>query len=74
MQYQHISLCIKGFYKMAFLSNKWEAIVGTNAQQKLGALEFRHKHGFNAASDALKVSPALDLVPPPGARQTGKLV
>lgn len=56
MQYQHIDLRIKGFYKIASLNRKWEAIMGINAQQKLDTLEFWHKHDLNAARDAFKVS------------------
>ena len=58
MKYQHIGYRIQGFYKMANLSNKWEAIMGTHAQQKLDALEFCDKHGLNATLDAFKVSRA----------------
>ena len=56
MQYQHVGYRIRGFYKMASFYNKWEAIMGTQAECKLEALEFWNKHGINATQDAFKVS------------------
>ena len=40
MQYQHLGYRIKGFYKIASFANKLEAMMATDAQQKLNALEF----------------------------------
>ena len=56
MQYQHIGHRIKGFYKIANLANKMEAIMSTTAQQKYDALLFWEKHGLDATLDAFKVS------------------
>ena len=56
MLMQHIGFRVRGFYKIASLSNKQEAMMSTNAQQKLDALRFWNKHGLNATSDAYKVS------------------
>ncbi len=53
MPVQHVSFRLKGFYKIASLSTKWEAIMGTVAQQKLEALTFWNKHGLNVTFDAL---------------------
>ena len=58
MQYQHLGYRIKGFYKIASLANKLAAIMATDAQQKLNALEFWDKHGLIAALDFAKVSRA----------------
>ncbi len=40
MKYQHLGYRIKGFYKIASFANKWEAMMATDAKQKLEALEF----------------------------------
>ena len=56
MRNQHIGYRIKGFYKIAFFSNKMEAMMATDAKQKLNALEFWNKHGLNATQDFVGVS------------------
>ncbi len=56
MLMQHIGFRVRGFYKIARLSDKWEAMMGTNAQQKPDARTFWNNHGLNATSDAYKVS------------------
>lgn len=56
MLMQHIGFRVRGFYKIASLSNQQEAMMSTNAQQELDALGFWNKHGLNATSDAYKVS------------------
>ncbi len=48
MLMQHIGLRVRGFYKIARLSDKWEAMMGTNSQQKPEAPTFRNNHGLNA--------------------------
>ena len=55
MPVQYIGYRIEGFYKMASLSNRWEGIMGTNAEQKLDAI-FWNKHGLNTTRDAFQVS------------------
>ena len=40
MKYQHLGYRIKGFYKIASFSNKLEAMMATDAKQKIAALEF----------------------------------
>ena len=39
MRNQHIGYRIKGFYKIASFSNKTEAMMATDAKQKLNALD-----------------------------------
>ncbi len=56
MLIEHIGLRVRDFYKIARLSDKWEAMMGTNYQQKPEALTFRNNHGLNATRDAFKVS------------------
>ena len=58
MQYQHLCYRIKGFYKIASFANKLEAMMATDAKQKLKALEFWNKHGLIAALDFSGVSRA----------------
>ena len=58
MQYQHIGYRLQGFYKMAHLNNKWEAIMGTTAHKKLEAIEFWDKYGINATLDSFNISRA----------------
>ena len=55
MQHQHIGYHIKGFYKIASFSNKTEAMMATDAKQKLNALDM-NKHGLNATQDFVGVS------------------
>ena len=56
MRMKHIGFRVRGFYRIASLSDRWEASMGTNAQQKLDALTFWDNHGLNATRDAVKVS------------------
>ena len=56
MRMKHIGFRVRGYYRIASLSDRWEASMGTNAQQKLDALTFGNNHGLNATRDAVKVS------------------
>ena len=56
MQYQYIGHRLKGFYKIASLATKWEALMSTEAEQKHKALLFWCQHGLSATQDAFQVS------------------
>src|SRR5213594_4287060 len=55
MQVKVIGHRVRGFYRLADYALRW-GMIAPDAQKRLAILDFWHRHGVAAASEAFKVS------------------